>query len=412
MLWSVCNEDGPLSMPVIEQLQLWGLMTKNNSLKCKNGHFANLCQHGADGFVWRCRQWLTVNKKKVRCDFKQSIRKGTFFEKSHLSIYRIVMFAYLWTENVSLSFIKKQINIAQQSAVDWASFHREVVFDGMILRHEKIATVFFLLLIIFITKAVGKVVEIDEGHRVEGQWVFGGVERITGKCFLVPVERRDKNTLLELIKQWILPGTLIISDCWKSYDCLKDEGYEHLTVNHSIEFKNPDTGAHTNNVEGMWRHAKGSISQYSRKKHSEWSDECIDFTMLCAFFFFVCLCTRESVEIMLELQTLGVVSDSVDKKFLDDQKLKFFRNLSKTRKFAINFERNDIDLSSNDFKYFISRRYLNILPLRIEILIQDYGKLSAVFLILKQLIRNLLSINTSKKVKIKPYGTRSHYNVI
>jgi len=69
------------------------------------------------------------------------------------------------------------------------------------------------------------VVEIDEskfgrrkyyrGHRVEGQWVFGGIERITGKCFLVPVERRDKNTLLELIKQWILPGTLIISDCWK-----------------------------------------------------------------------------------------------------------------------------------------------------------------------------------------------------
>lgn len=68
-------------------------------------------------------------------------------------------------------------------------------------------------------------VEIDEskfgrrkyyrGHRVEGQWVFGGVERITGKCFLVPVERRDKETLLTVIKEWILPGTLIISDCWK-----------------------------------------------------------------------------------------------------------------------------------------------------------------------------------------------------
>ncbi|CAI6356223.1 unnamed protein product [Macrosiphum euphorbiae] len=134
----------------------------------------------------------------------------------------------------------------------------------MILRHDKIG-------------GVGKVVEIDEskfgrrkyyrGHRVEGQWVFGGVERITGKCFLVPVECRDKETLLTLVKDWILPGTLIISDCWKSYDCLKDEGYEHLTVNHSIQFKNPDTGAHTNNVEGMWRHAKASLSQYSRKKN-------------------------------------------------------------------------------------------------------------------------------------------------
>ncbi|KAF0754954.1 Uncharacterized protein FWK35_00026439, partial [Aphis craccivora] len=43
---------------------------------------------------------------------------------------------------------------------------------------------------------------------------------------------------------------------------------------------------------------------------SERNDECIDFTMLCVFFF-LCLCTRERVEIMLEFQTLGVVSDSL-----------------------------------------------------------------------------------------------------
>ncbi|KAF0771826.1 Uncharacterized protein FWK35_00001119 [Aphis craccivora] len=41
---------------------------------------------------------------------------------------------------------------------------------------------------------------------------------------------------------------------------------------------------------------------------SERSDECIDFTMLCVFL--LCLCTRERVEIMLQFQTLGVVSDS------------------------------------------------------------------------------------------------------
>ncbi|KAF0757145.1 Uncharacterized protein FWK35_00013362 [Aphis craccivora] len=41
---------------------------------------------------------------------------------------------------------------------------------------------------------------------------------------------------------------------------------------------------------------------------SERNDECIDFTML--YVFFLCLCTRERVEIMLQFQTLGVVSDS------------------------------------------------------------------------------------------------------
>ncbi|KAF0762369.1 hypothetical protein FWK35_00023102, partial [Aphis craccivora] len=44
-----------------------------------------------------------------------------------------------------------------------------------------------------------------------------------------------------------------------------------------------------------------------RTINSERSDECIDFTMLCVFFF--CLCTQERVEIMLEFQTLRVVSD-------------------------------------------------------------------------------------------------------
>ncbi|KAF0746008.1 Uncharacterized protein FWK35_00030081, partial [Aphis craccivora] len=43
--------------------------------------------------------------------------------------------------------------------------------------------------------------------------------------------------------------------------------------------------------------------------NSERSDGYIDFTMLCVFFV-LCLCTRESVEIMLQFQTLGVVSDS------------------------------------------------------------------------------------------------------
>ena len=54
---------------------------------------------------------------------------------------------------------------------------------------------------------------------------------------------------------------------------------------------------------------KINLKNINRILDSEWSDECIDFTMLC-FFFFLCLCTRERVEIMLEFQTLGVVSDS------------------------------------------------------------------------------------------------------
>ena len=51
--------------------------------------------------------------------------------------------------------------------------------------------------------------------------VFGGVERHTGKCFLVVVPNRSATTLLAVIKEWVKPGTIIISDCWKAYDNIK-----------------------------------------------------------------------------------------------------------------------------------------------------------------------------------------------
>lgn len=133
--------NGPLTIQVISILQSWGLIAKNNVLKCNKDHFLVMCPSTVfcDSFVWQCKESYTNNhKKKVKCNFYQWIRKYTFFSKSHLSIYQIVTFAYLWTEKVSLEFIRNQIDIARQSSVDWASIHRKVVFDGMILWNQKI----------------------------------------------------------------------------------------------------------------------------------------------------------------------------------------------------------------------------------------------------------------------------------
>lgn len=70
------------------------------------------------------------NKKKLDVNILCSLReKNTFFCKSHLSLYQIVIFSYLWIENVSLKFLSKQVKISNSVAV---------VFDAMIARHEKI----------------------------------------------------------------------------------------------------------------------------------------------------------------------------------------------------------------------------------------------------------------------------------
>ena len=101
---------------------------------------------------------------------------------------------------------------------------------------------------------------------MEGQWVVGGIESDSRKSFLIPVDKRDEQTLLPIIQKWIKPGTTIISDCWKAYTNLEKYGYTHKTLNHSEEFVNKD-GDSTNKIEGHWRHPKVKMPLLSVRKH-------------------------------------------------------------------------------------------------------------------------------------------------
>ena len=81
----------------------------------------------------------------------------------------------------------------------------------------------------------------------------------TGLIFMITVPSRDKNTLLPILKKKIKPGNTIISDCWKSYDCLSQEDFEHLTVNHPVNFVDPQNGCHTQNIENLWWQVKRQL---------------------------------------------------------------------------------------------------------------------------------------------------------
>jgi ISXO2-like transposase domain len=63
----------------------------------------------------------------------------------------------------------------------------------------------------------------NRGRKRDGVWVFGGVDRETDECFMVPVPDRKADTLIPIIKKFIRPGSTIYSDFWKAYDCLSLE---------------------------------------------------------------------------------------------------------------------------------------------------------------------------------------------
>lgn len=92
----------------------------------------------------------------------------------------------------------------------------------------------------------GVVVEIDEckigrrkyewGRMVKGSWILGIIvigeseKHRIGNCLN---NKRDKNTLISLIRKHVASGTEIYTDLWKGYFNLHDHGYKHVTVNHS-----------------------------------------------------------------------------------------------------------------------------------------------------------------------------------
>ena len=79
---------------------------------------------------------------------------------------------------------------------------------------------------------------------------------------MLKIERRDRNTLIAIIKNNCLPGSIIYADLWRGYNNLETEegsDYTHKTVNHSIYWKDLYTGVHTNTIEGLWNALKMQI---------------------------------------------------------------------------------------------------------------------------------------------------------
>ena len=77
------------------------------------------------------------------------------------------------------------------------------------------------------------------------------------------VATRDAATLLPIIQQHVRPGTVIWSDQWAAYSRVQHltPVAQYDTVNHSIEFVNPTTGVHTQNVESYWNRVKTKIKR-------------------------------------------------------------------------------------------------------------------------------------------------------
>lgn len=208
----------------------------------------------------RVQHYTDSHKKKQtrRCNSKINALHGSIFEGSRLGVQKVcsLISLYLILNPPHYEIMMVELRCSPNSLIGWTRWIREICTEWLEQNSSMLG-------------GPGVVIEIDESHvgRCEkgvwgvdkGKWVFGAFERGSKKLFIVSIPDRKSITLIEIIKRWILPGSIIISDSWPSYHSLNKIGYEHLKINHRVEYvdyKDPRFLVHTQHIERSWQEMK------------------------------------------------------------------------------------------------------------------------------------------------------------
>lgn len=228
----------------------------------KNKMYCDNCYHYMDlgrdksrklGYKWKCKT----------CKRSRSVFSNSYFEDIRLNLRVYFRMIYMWASNNLQSEIVDEMGVDKNTVCDFAKDLREVCFVRCMEFEEMLGGIG--------EDGESLIVEIDEslffkrkynrGRIRNQQWVLGMIERISGKCILIPVPDRSTNTLLEIIRRYVRPGSTIITDGWAAYNELdNDPSYIHYRVIHDYNFVDPeDDMIHTQNIEGTWAHAKRKL---------------------------------------------------------------------------------------------------------------------------------------------------------
>ncbi|XP_066921897.1 uncharacterized protein [Clytia hemisphaerica] len=208
-----------------------------------------------------------INGESFRCkgsnSHEYSIRKFSFFENTKYAIQDVLAFVLEFCLSSTMKRNSKVTGVSYgKTSVDYCSYIREICVEYVWKCQSKMK---FTGTVEIDESLFGRKIKDNKGKKRNPQvWIFGLVERETNRIIMYPVESRNEETLLPLIKRHCMPGTTIFSDGWSAYQNLNDHGYEHFSVIHkkafSATYKNVNTGriikVNTNRIEGAWGHAK------------------------------------------------------------------------------------------------------------------------------------------------------------
>jgi len=153
------------------------------------------------------------------------------------------------------------LEVTARSAADILGIHP----NSAVLFYRKIRTVINYHLAFAADEVFEGPVELDEsyfggqrkgrrGRGAAGKVVVFGILKRNGRVYTVVVDNAKYETLLPVIKQKIMPDSIVYTDSLSSYDKLDMSGFAHYCINHFKEFT--DRLNHINDIENFWNQVK------------------------------------------------------------------------------------------------------------------------------------------------------------
>ena len=192
---------------------------------------------------WRCR----------KCKRYFSVRVGTTLEETNLPLRKWLMAIHIMLgerKGESSVRLSEQLEISQYSA--WFLEHR--IREAMRPDYD----------------VFSGVVEVDEMYvggkerwkhgdkKLHDRWRDGKVAVIGikehapgGRVLMFPVFNADNDTLLDMVLEFVVPGSTVYTDGHDAYKPLSEMGYHHEVVKHNIgQYVLGDVT--TNGIESLW----------------------------------------------------------------------------------------------------------------------------------------------------------------
>jgi transposase len=115
-------------------------------------------------------------------------------------------------------------------------------------------------------------IEVDEsyfgGHRkgkrgrgAGGKVAVFGILQRTGRVYTKVIDDASTATLLPIIRQRVVPDSIVYTDYWRGYNALDVSEFKHYRINHSKLFAHKHN--HINGIENFWNQAKRHLRKYN-----------------------------------------------------------------------------------------------------------------------------------------------------